>query len=339
MSKSIVTIALLINVLLLSQLGYGQVGGQRTFEFVNVPANPRLTALGGVNVTQADEDVNMLFSNPALMGDTLSGRLGINFLSYFADTKVMSFAYQHDLGKYGHWFIGAVRFDYGSFSGRDASGNLTQEFDAAESMLVIGRTHKVGNFRLGGSIKYINSTIENYVANGLVFDIGGVFQHPEKALNVGLVMKNVGVIINNYTTSDADALPFDVQLGTTFKPAHMPFRFSFTAYNLYQGDIAYFNERDPFLIDEPGTGDKIFRHLTIGAELLLSKNVNIRAGYNHLVRQELKLQDTAGGAGFSYGFMFRIKAFEFSYSRGGYHAAGGAHNFGIVANTNTFFSN
>ncbi|MTI21480.1 type IX secretion system protein PorQ [Fulvivirga sp. RKSG066] len=314
-----------------------QIGGQRSFEFQNVPATTRLTALGGVNVSLPEEDLNLVFANPALSGDTLSGYASFNYLAYFADVNVATFAYQHDLGKYGNWFIGATHFGYGSFTGRDATGAETEEFESGETLLILGRSHKVGNFTIGASLKFINSSLAEYTANALAVDLGGVFKHPEKQLNVGLVFKNIGVVLGDYTSSSDSKLPFDVQLGTSFKPEFMPFRFSFTAYNLYQGDISYFNENAIEQEEEPGNADKVLRHLTVGAELLLSKNVNLRVGYNHLVRQELKLEETAGGAGLSFGLMFRVKAFEFSYSRGGYHAAGGSHNFGLAANTNSFF--
>lgn len=318
---------------------FAQVGGQRSFEFQNVPANTRLTGLGGVNVSIANEDLNMVFSNPALSGDTLTGSATFNYLSYFADANVASFAYQHGLGKYGDWFIAGTHFDYGTFTGRDASGGQTEEFNAGETLILVGRYHRVGNITVGGSLKFVNSSIDQFRANTLSVDLGGVFQHPEKAWNIGLVFKNVGFVLGDYSSTSDSKLPFDIQLGTTFKPQFMPIRFSFTAYNLYQGDIAYFNPNAVEVEEEPGLADKIFRHVTVGAELLLSNNVNFRIGYNHLIRQELRLEETAGGAGFSYGVMFRIKSFEFSYSRGGYHAAGGSHNFGIAANTNSFFRN
>jgi len=330
---------LLAGILFLPLVVSAQIGGQRSFEFQNVPTNTRLTALGGVNVSIPDEDLNMAFSNPALTSDTLSGMASFNYLSYFANVGALSAIYQHNLGKYGSWYLGVISFDYGDFEGRDPTGAVTTDFDASETLLVLGRSHTVGHFTFGASLKFTNSSIAEYAANSLALDIGGVFKHPDKELNVGIVIKNAGIVLSDYTSDDDSKLPFDVQLGTTFKPQHMPFRFSFTAYNLSKGDSAFFNTNDPNAGDEPGTADKIFRHLNAGVELLISKNVNLRAGYNHLVRQELKLEETAGGAGFSFGLMFRIKAFEFSYSRGGYHAAGGSNNFGLAVNTNRFYKN
>lgn len=323
---------------LLPSMVYSQIGGQQSFEYLNIPSNTRLVGLGGINVSLANQDVNLAFSNPALSGDTLSGLASFNYQNYFADAGVFSGVYQHDFGKLGSWFIGINHVDYGEFEGFDATGDVIGDFSAGETVIAIGRSHSIGLFTVGGSLKFLNSAIAGFNANALVMDIGGVFVHPKKELTVGLVFKNIGVVVSDYDELSESQLPFDVQAGISFKPQFMPFRFSFTGYNLTQGDITYFNANDP-AAEEAGVFDNALRHINIGAELLLSNNINLRFGYNHLVRQELRLEETAGGAGFSFGLMFRIKAFEFSYSRGGYHASGGSNVFGLVANTNMFLKN
>lgn len=316
---------------------YSQAGGKRSFEFMNTPSSAKLMGLGGVNVSQADEDLNMAWSNPALTSDTLSGYVSFNYLSWFADIGVVSFIYQHDLGRYGPFHIGVNHFDYGDIESYDDTGTELGDYQAGETVIFLGKSHQVRNFSAGANLKFIYSDIAGFAASALAVDVGGVFKHPELDFTAGLAFKNIGVVISDYTETSDSKLPFDVQLGLTFKPKHMPFRFSFTGYNLYKGDISYFDPNQPFGEDEPGTFDKIFRHMVIGSELILSKNINLRLGYNHLVRQELKLEEIAGGAGFSFGLMFRVKAFEFAWSRGGYHVAGGAHSFTLSANTNMFF--
>ncbi len=314
-----------------------QVGGQRSYEFMNIPYTPGTVGLGGVNVSLANQDVNLVISNPALASDTLSGLVSFNYLSWFADASSVATVYQHDFGKWGNWFFGVNHVTYGSFDGFDASGAPTGEFDAGETMVTVGRSHRVAGFSIGGSIKYVHSDIAGFISSALAVDIGGAFIHPNQQFSAGLVFKNIGFVISDYSDAERSELPFDVQVGATYKPRYMPFRFTFTGYNLYQGDIAYFDPDNAASgEEEPGTLDKVFRHFTIGTELIISENVNFRAGYNHLVRQELKLEDTGGGAGFSFGVMFRIKAFEFAYSRGGYHAAGGSNSFSLTADTNMF---
>ena len=85
--------------------------------------------------------------------------------------------------------------------------------------------------------------------------------------------------------------------------------------------------------EEPGFGEEVFRRMVFGTELLISPNFQLRLGYNHLLRQELKLENAGGGAGLSFGFMFKVKRFEFAYSRALYHVAGGSNTFQLMINT------
>ncbi len=334
MTKILIT--LVVVIVSRSTLLFGQVGGNRSYEFLNIPYTARLSGLGGVNVSQVDQDVNMFLSNPALIGDTLSGYASANYLSYFADINLATFTYSRKVEKVGGMLsVGIQHIGLGSIDGYDATGAVTQPFSSGETAITLSHARRAGNFRMGVNMKWVTSNIAGFRSNALLFDLGGVFVHPDKQLNIGMAIKNIGVILNDYTETSNTKPPLDVQVGMTFKPEHAPFRFSITAYQFVNGnrDIAYFEPSSGLQVDEPGGFDRFARHLVIGTEFLLSSNVNIRLGYNHLVRQELRLESRSGGAGFSYGFMFRVKAVEFAYSKGGYHVAGGAHHFTMAFNT------
>ena len=328
----------LFAILILPCVVYAQIGGQRSFELLNIPANTRLMGLGGVNVSLADQDINLLFSNPSLVGDTLAGCLSVSYLDYFANTGMTSVAYAHNFKQYGTWFFGFSHFNLGNIEGFDELGEEIGSFSSGETVFLIGHSHQVGPFRLGGNLKVLLSQIAGFNASAMAVDLGGVFIHPTRDLNVGIVLKNIGFVLGEYSETSASRLPFDLQVGASFKPMYMPIRFSLTAYNLHEGDIAFFDPNNNLPNEEePGIADKVLRHLVFGAELLIGKNLNVRFGYNHLIRRELRLEQTSGGAGFSFGLMFRVKSFEFSYSRGGYHAAGAANSFTLTTNTNALW--
>lgn len=303
------------------------------FRFLDIPSHARLSGMGGYLVSLPGEDVNLMTSNPALALDTLNGIASFSYMSWFAGTNKLMMAYQTRVNGSGPWFIAAERVGYGEFSTYDPAGQLTGTSDAAESMIMVGRSHRAGHFSMGASLKLLSSSVAGFTANALVMDLGGVFIHPERELNAALVIRNLGVLLDDYEEGSESKLPFDVRAGVTFKPEFMPFRFSFTAYRLSTWNDTATGE------EKAGTADEIFRHLNIGAELLLSEHVNLRFGYNHLIRQELRLEEASGLAGISFGLMFRVRAFSFAYSRGGYHAAGGAHNFTITADTQRLFRN
>ena len=317
---------------------HAQVGGQRSFDFLNIPGDARTAALGGANVTLAGKDVNGFAQNPALLDSTVHNHFSLSYLNYLGGVDFTNLSYARTLEKYGTWGVNLKYIAYGSIISYDPSGFELGTFDSNEFVLAITHARETGVFSLGGSLKFALSDIAGFKANAMLVDLGGRFRHPEKDLTIGLAIKNLGVILKDYDELSQSDLPFDVQLGISFKPKHMPFRFSATAYHLYQADIAFFNPQGNINNqedNEPGVADKIFRHMVFAAEFVPSKNFNLRVGYNHLMRRELRLEETSGGAGFSFGVMFRVKAFEFAYSKALYHVASSTNHLTLTSNFNT----
>ena len=168
-------------------------------------------------------------------------------------------------------------------------------------------------------------------ATAVLVDLGGVLQHPHEQLTVGLVFKNAGFILSDYTTRGEGSVPFDVQAGITFRPEHMPLRFPFTGYQLVRSHL---------LPEDHATGErtsglkKIFNHLNFGAEILLHRNVEVLAGYNYLLHQSLKTESGGSGAGICLGFSVRVKPVELVFSRNSYTVGNAGYAFTLLTNMN-----
>jgi hypothetical protein len=309
-----------------------QIGGRQSFEFLSVPPAARLAALGGVNVSLADRDVNFLYANPALVGDTLAGFGSVNYQFYPGKIGHAAFTYAGDFRKMGVVSFGVQHMTYGTIQGFDANGNETGTFKAGETALVVSKTHTVRNFRMGASLKGVFSNLAGYRASALVLDLGGLFIHPDQNFTAALTIKNLGVVISEYSETSNTKVPFDVQAGVSFKPRHMPLRFSVTAFNLNTGDVTYYNAGQKE--EKPGAISKLLSHANFGAEILLHRNVNILIGYNYLVHQSLKLSSGGGGAGLNFGFSARVKTAEFIFSRSGYVAGSAGYSFTVSTNVN-----
>jgi hypothetical protein len=305
----------------------GQVS--QSFEFLHTPNNARMAALGGVNVSLADRDLNFFLSNPALQGDTLSGWASAGYQFYLADIGMATFVYAHDFNTIGQLAFGVQHLNYGTITGYDPAGTETGEFKSSETALVVGKSHEVSNFRIGLNLRFVSSAIAGYRASALMADLGGVFIHPKQELVIGLTVKNLGVVLSQYSDTRDAELPFDVQAGVSFKPEHMPLRFSVTAYNIARPEIVYSDAGSQN--EEPGTLDKVLRRFNFAAEILLHRNVNVLLGYNYLIHQELKLDEGGGGAGISAGIAGRIKSVEFVFSRSSYVAGNAGYAFTILA--------
>ena len=313
--------------------GYGQLGGQHAFEFLNVPSNTRTAALGGTNITSGMGDLGMVSSNPALLTDTSNNHLTVHWLNYFADISESSLTYARSFENAGTWAFNLSFFNYGEIERFDDLGFVSGTFNASEYTFSLSHSRKFGVFRAGTTVRLAVSDIASFQATALLIDVGGIFQHPEKELTIGMMIRNLGALLSDYTDENASKLPLDIQLGLTYKPEFMPLRFSVTARNLNRTDAVYFDPTGSSLTGQeeaPGFGEEVFRRLVIGTEIILSDHFQLRAGYNHLLRQELKLENVSGGAGFSFGLMFKIKRFEFSYARALYHTAGGSNTLQLT---------
>ncbi|WP_276498024.1 type IX secretion system protein PorQ [Pontibacter litorisediminis] len=339
------TAALILSLLLGSALmAQAQVGGQRGFPFLELPTNAKQAALGGVNVTAGGHDVNMVTANPALLNEEMDGQVSLSYVGYLADIRQSHAVYAFNSEKLGRWAASINYLNYGDFVQRDATGLEIGTFNVNDYMLALSHAREVEAFTIGATMKAAVSSIAGDKAVGVLADAGAVFQHPEKDFTVGLAFKNVGYQVKPFANADRQQMPWDAQLGVSYKPEHMPVRLSLTAHRLYQFDIVYLDPDAPGKLDANGNeveeekklGDKIARHFVAGAEFVFSKNFQLRAGYNHLRRKELRLDSKSGGAGFSLGAMLRVRSFELNYGSAFFHPSGATHYVTIATNTGTF---
>jgi hypothetical protein len=321
-------------VLIINSHCLAQIGGRQSFNFLNVPTSARLAGLGGINVSLADRDVNFFYANPALAGDTLAGTASANYQFFFADIGHAAFTYAHDFKSVGVITMGVQHLNYGTIKGYDAAGAEIGEFKAQETALVLGKTHQVNYFRLGASLKGVFSNLAGFHATAIAIDLGGIFIHPEKELTVGLAAKNFGVVLSDYSSTKSH-LPFDVQAGTTFKPQHMPLRFSITLHHIAARNIFYDNPAVDS--DNVKSLGKVLSRVNFASEILLHKNVNILVGYNFMNHLALKLDNGGGGAGLTFGFAANVRKFDFVFSRMGYVAGKAAYCFTLSSRINSLF--
>jgi hypothetical protein len=317
---------------LIPLLGWSQIGGQSGYQSLNLTSNPRAAALGGTAISLADGDISQFFENPAIL-DSVSGKnLFFQFNPYFADVFVYSGAYTFNVGNMGTFAAGLNYVNYGSFDMTDEAGNQLGIFSAQDYTFQVGKAHQLGPFTLGVNLKLAHSSIENYGSTAILMDMGGVFR-ASKNWTIGMVFKNIGTKVSEYSSFSSPAIPFDIKLGMTFKPEYMPLRFTMTTTNIVNENVSQ---------EEESTGrssnsiDKVWKRVNLGAEVLLSRNFQLLIGYSHKRKQELRLEEIGGGAGFSYGLMVRVKRIELRFSRATYHAAGGSSFISLRTDLNDF---
>lgn len=323
---------LIIIACLIPLFSWSQIGGQNGYQSLNLTSNPRAAALGGTTVSLADGDVSQFFENPATLDSVGSKNIFFHFNPYFADVFVYSGAYTFNVADAGVFAVGINYVNFGSFAMTDEAGNQLGTFQAQDYTIQIGKAHQLGPFTLGANLKLTHSSIDSYGSTAMLIDIGGVFR-PSKNWTIAMVMQNIGGRISDYTAFSSPSIPFDIKLGTSFKPEYMPLRFTITTTNLVDQNTSREEETAG---RNSGAIDKVWKRVNLGAEVLLSNNIQLLVGYSHKRKQELRLDDVGGGAGLSYGLMVRVKRIEFRFSRATFHTAGGSSFISLRTDLNDF---
>jgi hypothetical protein len=307
------------------------------FSFLTQPYEARSAGLGGLVLNADSLSWQGYLQNPAAIKQLSTNRAAFHYNPYFAGIQYFTAQYLHFTQKQSSFGAAVQYLNYGSIKGTDPTGLATGNFQASDYALTLSYSRKVNAFRMGLNLKFVGSQIEQYQSTAIALDMGVAFQHPVKDFSVALVIKNLGFSLQSYTGTERLSLPFDVQIGTSFKPTFMPLRFHFTLQKLtdwnfkdLQGQQGKSNQN----IQDIGTVDKIARHLVFGTELLIHRNFQLRFGYNHLKNRELRPEGGSNFSGFSFGFLLRIKRIEFQYALASYHPVQPLNYISLLFNWN-----
>jgi hypothetical protein len=143
------------------------------------------SGLGGVNISSSNPDLNLFFSNPALLLQSGDKQLALNYTNYLADIYFLSSAYSFDVNNVGSFGASIQYLDYGDFEGLDDSGNNSNSFNAQDFVFSIGHARSFGNFSVGMVTKIANAQIESFGSTAWLFDFGSTFKHPTADFQVG----------------------------------------------------------------------------------------------------------------------------------------------------------
>ncbi|WP_372775922.1 type IX secretion system protein PorQ [Mangrovibacterium sp.] len=331
--------SLLLPILLFSMPLWAQIGGESTYEFLNLTNSARMAALGGNQIALNDStDLNMAYHNPALLNTEMTGSVLMNYVNYIADVNYGYAAYALNTKKIGPISFGIHYINYGDFIKADETGQKEGTFQAAEYALLASWSKRIKSVRVGATVKPILSAFESYQSVGIAVDLGAAYTSTDGLMTLGLVVRNIGTQITTYyENGDRESTPTDLQLGFSQRLAHAPFRISATLQHLQRWQLAQDEEVDDGFettIEKDSFTKAFMRHVVLGVELLPSENFNVRAGYNFQRRQELMFEDKKSTVGFSWGFGFRIKRFRFDYGSTRYHLSSSSNHFSIAFQLN-----
>ena len=274
----------------------------------------RAASLGGSFVTNND-DVDVLFYNPAGMSFLEKDPVSFSFVKHLMDINLFSLAYStefEDIGRFGS----AIKYiNYGSFDEADEFGNRTGEFSAGELAFILGYTNEFSeNFYYGANAKVIYSSIADESSSAIALDLGINYEIPNQKLNLAAAVLNLGTQLSSYIDTKED-LPLDVTIGISKRLENLPVRLSLDFHQLNKDR------------------DELYQHLkgfSVGAEFYLSEVFTLRFGYDNEKRSDLKVGSSSGIAGFNGGLGVKVSEYSFNYGYSSLGSIGAMHRIGLA---------
>lgn len=345
--KRIYIYIIVFSSILFSVQSFGQIGGRGVYDFVDATVSARVAALGGSMVPIKDNDLQLALFNPSLISSEMNHKLSLSYVDYFTDINFASIQYARSFEKIGNFAASLQYNHYGTFDYADETGQISGEFNASEYAMIVGWGRQLdSNFSIGANAKIIGTQFESYSSFGLAVDVAGSYVTSSGWL-MSLTARNIGTELKTYLPSENNSLPFSMQFGVSKRLDHVPVRFMLLYDHIQKWDLTYPSQNgnadtDP-ITGEPTTkngfekfGDQLMRHIIIGSELYIGKNLTLRGGYNYKRRQELQIPDKAGMVGFSWGFGIRVSKFSINYARSTYHVIGSPNYLTININLGEF---
>lgn len=298
-----------------SILSMAQNDSQTSYTFLRLPLSAHAAALGGDNITMTDDDVMMMFHNPALITGTSVGTLGLQYLNYMSGCNNVSAAYNMLVKEKWNIGIGIDYMGYGSIRHTDADNNDMGTYNASEMAFYGTLGYELASNLAGGiSLKYVYGNISSYNSMAVAVDLGLNYYLPESEWSFGIAVKNLGGQIMAYDEK-FEALPLDVQAGVSKRLIGSPVRLSATLSDLNHLDYKFLN------------------HLCLAAEFIISDEIYVGGGYNFRRADEMKVQEgteglSARGAGLSFGGGINLEKIKINLAYSKLHVS----NASLIAN-------
>jgi hypothetical protein len=327
----------------ISFLAYCQYNvGLNGFQYMNGFYAARNIGTGNNLISVIDNDLVLSSENPALLNRNMVNQLAFNqtLLPTGVNFGSLQYAFNSKIGV----FSPIIKYtNYGAFVGTDEAGNSLGDFNALDysvGMLYSKEFNPV--LSLGVGMHVLGSHLESYSSYAFSSSFSAVFKHPNQLFSAALLAKGIGFTFKQYTTDTKTMLPIDVQASVTYKLKHAPFRFSLLAKQLNKWDIVYQdpNEKptydaltgDTIPVQTAGFLEKLGHHLNLQVELIASKSVHFRTGFDFHRQQQLRVYNRPGLAGFSFGVGIYLKKIRLDYGFLIYSKAGQNHAIGISTN-------
>lgn len=291
-----------------------------TLDVLTLPSSVHAAALGGENISIADDEAGMQLHNPALLANVSPRTLSLDYMNYAAGSNLMGVSYVHAFGE-RHTGAAFARFvSYGSMEETDVNGATLGTFTPKDIEMGVGYSYLLSDYWSGGAnFKMVYSHLADFNTFGIAVDLGANYFNPDKNFSFGIAARNVGIQLVHYNDRP-ERMPFSLQAGITTGLGRAPLRLSVTAV-----DLTRWSGRQYYTTRESGKvkwTTNIINHFVVGLDYVSPTNLFwIGLGYNFRHGNELHAAGRSALAGFSAGGGLHVKSFSLGLSYERYHKA------------------
>ncbi|MDZ7340373.1 MAG: PorV/PorQ family protein [candidate division KSB1 bacterium] len=284
--------------------------------FLQIGPASRIMSMGEAAGALAT-DVTSLYWNPALGADLTQNQVYFNHISWFADIKLEYGILMLNLGNWGKVAASFYTLNSGQIevTTEERPEGTGEKYDAQD--LMIGLTYArrlTDRFGIGGTVKFIRSTIWNMNASTMAMDLGLAYQTPLQPVVIAMSISNFGgemqmtgtdaairfdpdprVSGNNdgivgYQATRSWDLPVNFRFGISYKLLN-----SANNHLVINSDILYPNNNQ--------------NYVNVGAEYRFMNICFLRTGY-----RQLFLDRSEGGLSLGMGLKYRNLQVDYGFA-------------------------
>ncbi len=186
-------------------------------EFLRIDTDARAGAMSSAGAASA-MGISAIAYNPAGLSSMSKGEAALSHSALYLGTVHDFIGAGFALPGSSKWKMGLsfARLSSGSMEGRTASRSRSGGYSAYDQAASLALAKQYGRYSVGGSVKYIESSIAGVKGTGYAVDIGVKRGLRGLPVSVGVAVQNLGPGIKYI--SQRDQLPLSVSAGIMFMP-------------------------------------------------------------------------------------------------------------------------
>lgn len=303
-----------VPILLLSIISTNiAIADSSPYQFLRYQSSARGAALAGCLVSMPG-DASALVFNPAAAYTVEEKMFSATFLKHVLDINSGLVSYIHRL-EGGAVMAGAVSYtNYGSFDKADIFGVKSGSFSANDISAGFTYANELdSNLYYGVTGKLIFITLEEESSIAFAVDAGILYQLPDGRSNIGLSILHAGAQVSKIG-SESESLPLDIRAGINHRLRGLPLLVNFSLHHLADETDSFFDK---------------FTNFSIAGELYVGKYIQLRLGYDNMIRRYTSIETDRKFSGFSGGVGIKANDFNFDYGIALYGSSATMHRFSV----------